>query len=63
MSNWQDLGRDVTKLRHKVDTLDRAWEKVDRKLNDLVNLAETAKLITFLCIFSLMLGLLLRHFG
>ena len=63
MSNWQELGRDVTKLRHKVDNLDKAWNRLDTKLNDLVQLAETARLITYGSIILVMVVLLVRQFG
>ena len=63
MSNWQELGRDVTKLRHKVDNLDKAWDRLDTKLNDLVQLAETARLITYGSIILVMVVLLVRQFG
>ena len=64
MSNWQELGRDVTKLRHKVDNLDKSWEQVDRKLNELVQLAEFARLLTYVAIIAVMTTLLLnQYFG
>jgi len=64
MSNWQELGRDVTKLRHKVDSLDKSWEQVDQKLNELVHLAEIARLLTYVGIIAVMTTLLLnQYFG
>ena len=63
MSNCQELGRDVTKLRHKVDNLDKAWDSLDKKLNELVQLAETARLITYGSIILVMVVLLVKHFG
>jgi len=62
MSNWQELGRDVTKLRHKVDNLDKSWERVDKKLNELVELAEVARLLTYVGIIAVMTTLLFNHF-
>jgi len=62
MSNWQELGRDVTKLRHKVDNLDKSWERVDQKLNELVELAEVARLLTYVGIIAVMTTLLFNHF-
>lgn len=62
MSNWQELGRDVTKLRHKVDNLDKSWERVDQKLNELVELAEVARLLTYIGIIAVMTTLLFNHF-
>lgn len=63
MSNWQELGHNVTKLRHKVDNLDKAWDRLDTKLNELVQLAETARLITYGSIILVMIVLLVKHFG
>lgn len=63
MSDWQELRHNVTKLRHKVDNLDKAWDRLDTKLNELVQLAETARLITYGSIILVMVVLLVKHFG
>lgn len=62
-NKWKELGSDVSKLRGKVDNLDVAWASVDAKLNDLVSLAETARLITYVTVFVLMVTLLVKSFG
>jgi hypothetical protein len=61
---WKELGSDVSKLRGKIDNLDVAWARVDAKLNDLVSLAETARLLTYVGVIAVMTTLLLnQYFG
>lgn len=63
MEKWTNLQSSVTRLKGKVDDLDTAWSKVDRKLNELVELAETAKLIVYLTVFIGMITILIHNFG
>lgn len=60
---WQELGHDVTTLRGKVDVLDVKFEQVDTKLKDLIALAETARLITYLGVILVMVTLLINHWN
>jgi uncharacterized protein (DUF3084 family) len=63
MEKWNDLQSSVTKLKGKVDDLDVSWAKVDQKLNELVELAETARLIVYLTVFIGMITMLVHNFG
>lgn len=60
-TKWVELGKDITKLRNKTDDLDLAFTRVSVKLDELVALAETARLITYISILGLMVTLLIKY--
>ena len=60
-TKWVELGKDITKLRNKTDDLDLAFTRVSVKLDELVALAETARLITYLGVIIILVTLLVKH--
>jgi len=60
---WQELGRDMTLLRGKVDVLDVKIDNVNRQAEELARFTDAIRIVTFTAIMFLMTYLLVQYFG